>query len=228
MTVLIPNKSQHTATFKTGRTFISQTLLVILQLNIHIWHQYRYNFWNFPLSFFSREKTHLVLRSKKQKLSIEVCTHLFYQLLRIIIDIIIIIITKINAITRFVLSHRYDLVKISIKTLTPKWRRKHNFGELQLPWLNFWRRHCSKAEKIFWPKLNRQLKEKMNSSIGSGTDDWQLCPHALKWISNVTSNSFNIFLFVNQLTNLSLSLLTKTAHTQEWDILHTPQIKVET
>ena len=215
MIVLIPNKSQHTTTFKTGRTFISQTLLVILQLNIHIWHQYRYNFWNFPLSFFSREKTHLVLRSKNRNLASKYCIHLFYQLLRIITDIIIIIITKINAITRFVLSHRYDLVKISIKRLTPKWSRKHNFGELQLPWLNFWRRHCSKAEKIFWPKLCL-LKEKMDSSIGSGTDDWQLCPHALKWISNVTSNSFNIFLFVNQFANLSLSLLTKTAHTREW------------
>ena len=178
MNVLIPNKSQHTATLKIGRTFISQTLLVILQLNIHIWHQYKYNFWNFPLTFFSREKTHLVLRCKNRNLATKYCTHLVYQLLRIIIDIIIIIITNINAITRFVLSHRYDLVKISIKTLTPKWCRKHNFGELQLPRLNFWRGHCSKTKKIFWPKLCL-LKGKMNSSIGSGTDDWQLCPHAL-------------------------------------------------
>ena len=173
MTVLIPNKSQHSATFKTRRTFISQTLLVILQLKIHIWNQYKYNFWKFSLSFFSREKTHLVLRSKNRNLATKYCTHLFYQLLRLIIDIIIIIITKIKAITRFVLSHRYDLVKIWIKTLTPKWSRKHNFGELQLPRLNFWRRHCSKTEKIFWPKLCL-LKGKMNSSIGSGTDDWQL------------------------------------------------------
>ena len=42
-------------------------------------------------------------------------------------------ITKINAITRFILSHRYDLFKISIKTLTPNWSRRTPTASTKFP-----------------------------------------------------------------------------------------------